>query len=163
MVLALLGFAATDFMITMTLSAADASAHLTHNPFAPEFLHGQELVITLALLAGLGIVFLRGFSEAIKVAVLLVAAFLALNLVVVLVSLLHVFASPVLVGDWWTALNQQHGNPVMMIALAVLVFPKLAWACPASRPASPSCRRSAAHKATPRRTPPAASAAPISS
>jgi len=125
-VLALLGFAATDFMITMTLSAADASAHLTHNPFAPDFLHGQELVITLALLAGLGVVFLRGFSEAIKVAVFLVAAFLALNLVVVLVSLLHVFTSPVLVGDWWTALNQQHGNPVMMVALAVLVFPKLA-------------------------------------
>src|SRR5690606_1495103 len=62
-ILILLGFAATDFMITMTLSAADATAHLVENPFAPAALKGQEVVITLALLAGLGVVFLRGFRE----------------------------------------------------------------------------------------------------
>src|SRR5690606_1472423 len=56
-VLALLGFAATDFMITMTLSAADATAHLVENPFAPAGLKGQEVVITIAMLAGLGVVF----------------------------------------------------------------------------------------------------------
>jgi len=80
LVLVLLGFAATDFMITMTLSAADASTHLLENPYAPDFLHGRQFVVTLAALAA---VFLRGFSEAIGIAVVLVAVYLALNAVVV--------------------------------------------------------------------------------
>ena len=63
-VLVLLGFAATDFLITMTLSAADATAHLVENPFSPQLLHGHHVTITLVLLALLGGVFLAGFSEA---------------------------------------------------------------------------------------------------
>ncbi|MFK0041169.1 APC family permease [Paenarthrobacter sp. NPDC090517] len=125
-VLALLGFAATDFMITITLSAADATAHLIENPFAPHFLEGQQVVITLALIAGLGVVFLRGFKEAINVAVVLVAAFLALNLVVIAVSMTHLFTESRVITDWWTALTTSHGDPIMMIALALLVFPRLA-------------------------------------
>ena len=76
-VLVLLGFAATDFMITMTLSAADATAHLIQNPVAPGWLQGQNVPVTLFLLAMLGAVFLRGFKEAIGVAVLIVAVYLA--------------------------------------------------------------------------------------
>jgi hypothetical protein len=62
-VLVLLGFAATDFIITMTLSAADATPHLVENPHLEPFLGGHQVVITLLLLALLGAVFLRGFKE----------------------------------------------------------------------------------------------------
>ena len=125
-VLALLGFAATDFIITMTLSAADAGAHLTQNPNVEPLLAGHQLLITLALLALLGGVFLRGFSEAIGVAVVLVVVYLALNVVVVAVGLWHVAADPSLVPDWGAALTRQHGSPWAMVGVALLVFPKLA-------------------------------------
>ena len=73
-VLALLGFAATDFLITITLSAADATAHAMENPHVPAALHGHEVAITLVLIALLGAVFLKGFTEAIGIAVALVGA-----------------------------------------------------------------------------------------
>ena len=125
-VLALLGFAGTDFLITMTLSAADATAHIVENPHFPAAFHGHEVAITLGLLALLGAVFLRGFTEAIGVAVALVAAYLALNLVVISVALWHVFTAPSLVTDWASALTVSHGSLASMIAVSVLVFPKLA-------------------------------------
>ena len=125
-VLVLLGFAATDFMITMTLSAADATAHIVENPHVPAVLHGHEVLITLALLALLGAVFLRGFTEAIGLAVALVAVYLSLNVVVIAVAFAHVLEQPHVIDDWRTAMATQHGSPVMIVALAVLVFPRLA-------------------------------------
>jgi hypothetical protein len=125
-VLVLLGFACTDFLITMTLSAADATAHIVENPHVPAALHGHEVTITLFLLALLGVVFLRGFTEAIGVAVVLVFAYLALNVVVIAVSLWQLATHPSLVSDWSTALTTQHGDPLMIVALSLLVFPKLA-------------------------------------
>ncbi|MDQ0767912.1 hypothetical protein QF031_000661 [Pseudarthrobacter defluvii] len=126
LVLVLLGFAATDFMITMTLSAADATAHLIHNPVAPGWLQGQNVPVTLILLALLAAVFLRGFKEAIGVAVVLVVLYLGLNAVVVAATLMQVLAHPVAMGDWWSSLWVSHGNPLMAVAIALLVFPKLA-------------------------------------
>ncbi|ANJ29023.1 amino acid transporter [Agromyces aureus] len=125
-VLVLLGFAATDFMITITLSAADASAHAIANPFAPAWFEGGQVWITLVLIALLGLVFLKGFREAIRVAVVLVAVFLALNLVVVVVAIWHVIENPVVIEDWWSALFTQHGDPLLVIGVALIVFPKLA-------------------------------------
>jgi hypothetical protein len=125
-VLVLLGFAATDFMITITLSAADATAHLVENPLVPDSFQGNEVVITLVLVALLGLVFLRGFREAISIAVVLVGVYLVLNAVVVVTALVHVGEHPAVIGDWWSALTQQNASPFVMIGVALVVFPKLA-------------------------------------
>ncbi|MGW5116983.1 amino acid transporter [Streptomyces noursei] len=126
LVLVLLGFAATDFVITMTLSAADASAHVVENPFAPAALHGANLWITLLLLAALGAVFLKGFREAIGIAVALVGVYLALNVVVLATSAWQVLSHPVAIGNWWDAMTAQHSSPLAIVGVALLVFPKLA-------------------------------------
>jgi len=125
-VLVLLGFAATDFIITITLSAADATAHIDENPFWPASLRGHEVIVTLVLVALLGAVFLKGFTEAIGIAVGLVGVYLALNVVVVGYGLWEVLSHPHAVGDWSDALTTQHGNPLAMVGIALLVFPKLA-------------------------------------
>ncbi|MFF4507753.1 amino acid transporter [Streptomyces sp. NPDC001401] len=125
-VLTLLGFAATDFLITITLSAADASTHLVENPHLNSTLHGQQMLITLILVALLGAVFLKGFLEAIGVAVALVVVYLGLNVVVVVVGMYHVITAGHVVTDWTSALTAEHGNVFAMIGVSLLVFPKLA-------------------------------------
>jgi hypothetical protein len=125
-VLALLGFVATDFIITITLSAADATAHVLENPLVPRALDGHQVAITLFLIALLGGVFLRGFTEAIGIAVGLVAVYLSLNLVVVAVALEHLAANPQLVVDWRHLLTTSYSSPLAMLAVALVVFPKLA-------------------------------------
>lgn len=125
-VLALLGFAATDFLITITLSAADASTHLVENPHFTSALGSHQLVITLALIALLGAVFLKGFLEAIGVAVVLVGLYLALNVVVVVDGLWHVLTAAHLVTDWTHGLTVERGNVFVMIGVSLLIFPKLA-------------------------------------
>jgi hypothetical protein len=124
-VLVLLGFATTDFVITMTLSAADAAAHFTQNPLTPDSLKSQ-MGVTLALLIGLGAIFLKGFKEAIGVAVVLVALYLALNLVVTVAAVWEVLRRPHLFLDWKSSLFAQHGNPFVMLGISLLLFPKLA-------------------------------------
>jgi hypothetical protein len=125
LVLCLLGFAATDFVITITLSAADATAHLIENPLVPAWLDHPTL-ITVMLLLVLGLVFLKGFTEAIALAVLLVAAYLTMNVVVIAESLHHIWQHPDLVASWRAALFAQHGDVRMMVAMSVILFPKLA-------------------------------------
>ncbi|WP_255546642.1 amino acid permease [Glaciihabitans sp. dw_435] len=125
-VLVLLGFAATDFMITITLSAADATAHAVENPFAPAWFQGNEVGITIAIIAVLAAVFLRGFKEAISIAVVLVAVYLLLNAIVIVVAIAHVAGNTVVIDNWWAALLTQHGNPLVMVGIALIVFPKLA-------------------------------------
>jgi amino acid transporter len=124
-VLILLGFVATSWIITITLSAADASVHLLENPYLPESLHGAAVIVTVILLLVLGGVFLLGFSEAVGVAIPLVAVFLALNAVVVVVGLVEVVTTPGAFSAWTDALTEGRGGFGGLIVPAVLAFPLL--------------------------------------
>jgi hypothetical protein len=124
-VLALLGFAATSFIITITLSAADATAHIAENPYAPAFCHNR-VAVTLVLIGALGAVFLKGFSEAIGIAVAIVMLYIGLNLVVVGTGFVEILRYPHVLENWQEALFRGHGSVPAMIGAALLLFPKLA-------------------------------------
>src|SRR5215831_3737934 len=124
LVLVLLGFAATDFVITMTLSAADAAKHAIENPFLHPVLGDHQILVTLAILTVLAAVFLKGFSEAIGLAAAAALPYLALNLIVLGRGLWEVIAHPELLTGWRAALTAQGSFPMLM-AGALIVFPKL--------------------------------------
>ena len=144
-VLVLLGFAATDFIITKTLSSADAAEHLMHNPFweqyRPAFLASwsddtQRVRITIFLLVLLGGSFMRGFKEVIGLAVVIVGIYLTLNLIVILSGLAYLVAHPDLFIGWYqdVAAGNWHlsHQPILgrgwgvAAAVSLLIFPKLA-------------------------------------
>src|ERR687890_492818 len=125
-VLVLLGFVATGWLVTITLSAADATAHVVENPLVPSSFEGREVIITLVLLALLGAVFLKGFKEAIGIAVLVVAIYLIVNLIVVAVGLYEMATSPQFVADWQRALFANYVDPMAIAFASLIVFPQLA-------------------------------------
>lgn len=124
-VLVLLGFAATDFVITMTLSAADAATHAVQNPFLSTFLHGQHFWLAVVLLALLALVFLKGFREAIGLATAVCVPYLILNAVVLARAFLAVLAHPDLLAHWRRALEAR-GDWTTLFVLSALAFPRLA-------------------------------------
>ncbi|HEY9787107.1 MAG TPA: hypothetical protein V6D17_17070 [Candidatus Obscuribacterales bacterium] len=124
-VLVLLGFAATDFVITITLSAADATAHIVENPLVPPGMH-DKVGVTIAILAVLGGVFLKGYREAIGLSVLIVAVYLVLNAWVVVVSGQQIAAHPSLLNDWLAKINSAFPNVMAMLGTSLILFPKLA-------------------------------------
>ena len=131
-VLMLLGFVATSFIITITLSAADATAHIIENPFVAHslpILH-HKVLVTLILIGLLGLVFLRGFNEAIGIAVGIVAVFIVLNIITIGRGLYEIFwLHPEALGNWQTAVwNHPNvgGSSLWLAAAALWVFPKLA-------------------------------------
>ncbi|HEU4797624.1 MAG TPA: amino acid transporter, partial [bacterium] len=125
LILCLLGFAATGFIITITLSAADATAHILENPLVPAWVE-HPVWLTLFLLTGLAIVFLKGFREALGLAVPIVVVYLLLNAVVIAWGLQYIVAHPEVLPRWRDALYQDHGSWPAMLLLALLLFPKLA-------------------------------------
>jgi len=127
-VLMLLGFVATDFVITITLSAADATAHIIENPFTPESLKHQ-VGITLALIAVLGVIFLRGFKEAIGIAVALVFVYLSLNVIVVGFGWYQLLSHPFHFPEWKQAVfadPRVTGASWRIIVVPLILFPRLA-------------------------------------
>ncbi|MFC8849756.1 MULTISPECIES: amino acid transporter [unclassified Micromonospora] len=127
-VLVLLGFVATSWIITITLSAADATVHLLENPYLPaSFPRGTlaAVAVTVLLLVVLGGVFLLGFREAVTVAVPLVVVFLGLNAVIVAAGAAAIVADPATVGDWTAALTAGGGGVGGLLGPAVLAFPLL--------------------------------------
>jgi len=125
MVLVLLGFATTDFVITMTLSASDAATHATQNPYLHPFLGGSNLRVTLVLLALLAAVFLKGFTEAIELASAVCVPYLLLNVAVLGRALVEVASHPVFYSHWREALAAR-GDWKQLGFAAVVVFPRLA-------------------------------------
>ncbi|MFM8577827.1 MAG: amino acid transporter [Planctomycetaceae bacterium] len=138
-VLILIGFAATDFVITKTLSAADAAAHLISNPLwtgaTPEWMQSQ-MAVTMFLLVMLGAMFLKGYGEVVGLATILVAAFLGLTFVIITASLWFLFSHPEVLRGWFAEIvagnyHLEHAplsgtGPWVAAAIALLVFPKLA-------------------------------------
>ena len=125
LVLCLLGFAATGFIITITLSAADASAHIIENPMAPAWLK-HPVLVTIVLLAALGAIFLKGFREAVGLAVPIVGVYLALNVILIGHELSVVWSQPAPVASWFAAASGRHGSFFSMMLVALLLFPALA-------------------------------------
>ncbi|MFN8549946.1 MAG: hypothetical protein U0103_00560 [Candidatus Obscuribacterales bacterium] len=127
-VLCLLGFACTDFIITITLSAADATTHLVQNPLMPVYLE-HRLILTFTLLAVLCGMYMKGFREAIGLSVVLVGLYLVMNAIVVGVAFAEVAKQPWLLLNWqnlvWTD-YRVHGSILSMLGFSCLCFPKLA-------------------------------------
>lgn len=124
-VLALLGFATTDFVITMTLSSADAAAHAVENPFLEPYLHGHEMGLTIGMLALLALVFLVGFREAIGLATWIAVSYLMLNAVVVGRALWEVVHHPEHWANWERSLEMR-GSVTGLVVASIFAFPKLA-------------------------------------
>ncbi len=131
-VLALLGFVATSFIITITLSSADATAHIIENPYVEQNLHflHHEVIVTLILIAILGAMFLRGFNEVIGLAVVIVAIFLFLNFITIAVGFYEIFVvHPEALPNWTAALWNApsiNGSVIGLVIASFLAFPKLA-------------------------------------
>jgi hypothetical protein len=153
-VLALLGFAMTDFVITITLSSADATLHIVENPLFERLTGGAHLdpvSFTAVLILLLCAVFLKGFKEAIGLAVVIAVPYMLMNYYIVYVGVQMMLDEPRHLATWWAKLEHFDASalramlneidplhaldpvnwlkgtgPLMLIGVSALVFPKLA-------------------------------------
>ena len=124
-VLILLGFAATDFVITMTLSAADAARHAVENPYLHNVIGQHYMKVTLLLLVLLAVVFIAGFREAIVVVAATTIPYIVLNVCVLVYALGVIYRRPELLQHWQRALHG-YGDWTPIFIASALLFPKLA-------------------------------------
>ena len=125
LVLVLLGFAATDFVITMTLSAADAAQHAIENPYLHSYVGEARVGLTLGLLLILTLVFFKGFQEAIGLASAVAIPYIILNVIVLLRGLMEILRRPELLSGWRGDLAV-HGDWTSLLLASAIIFPKLA-------------------------------------
>src|SRR4029077_20659610 len=64
--------------------------------------------------------------DAIGLAVVIVVGYLGLNTVILVAGLREIWRHPEVLTVWRASPFAQHGNPVMMAAMAIILFPKLA-------------------------------------
>ena len=124
-VLVLIGFAGTDFVITMTLSAADAARHAVANPYLHQILGDTPILLTLVLLGLLAIVFFIGFAEAIGLAQVVALPYLLLNVIVLLRGVWELLTHSDSIHIWRLTLANR-GDWTVIFMLSALLFPKLA-------------------------------------
>lgn len=124
-VLILLGFAGTDFVITMTLSAADAARHAIANPWLHPYLGHAHVATTLAFLILLAGIFLLGFREAISMATAVAIPYILLNAFVLTWGLRLIYLQPGLLSHWYLDLHS-FGDWTAIFVASSLVFPRLA-------------------------------------
>jgi hypothetical protein len=151
MILVLLGFVATDFVVTRSLSTTDASLHIIHNPFwhdhaswlgehrealraaMPGVLAGrffefwdEHVVVTVLLLViafGFYAYLQKGFTRPfLYLAAGVVGVYLLLTGVVLASSLLHLSDQPHLFQHWLDQVRNRHGNAVPGHSLLSLLW-----------------------------------------
>jgi hypothetical protein len=129
LILFVLGFVATDFVVTRTLSVSDASSHILHNPYwqehsawviknkemvreaLPGFLQGrffdfwnEQLVLTVLLsILAFGLYFYlvnRLTHGFLSIAVMVVGLYLTLTVLILVSSLVYISQNPEVVAAW---------------------------------------------------------------
>jgi hypothetical protein len=98
----------------------------------------HPVAVTLILISLLGVVFLKGFKEAIGIAVSLVAIYLFLNLITIARGVYEVFTHADLLTNWQTALFATKtsggiGGIVAIVGISLLVFLDWRSGCPDSK------------------------------
>jgi hypothetical protein len=114
LVLTLLGFAMTDFVITITLSAADATQHILENPVLGPHVPERPVLLTSLLIGGLCLVFLRGFREAVGLTMLIGIPYMIFNAVVIGAALAQIARQPELFYRWWNKVA--HFDPSQLVS-----------------------------------------------